>query len=72
MRSCSMPSWTLAAVSRTAQSGRDGHRIQHHQTALLLLQDLKRLESCVSWMRQLRVKPSPITLGKPIPGLLEV
>eukprot|EP00439_Symbiodinium_sp_Y106_P085642 s357_g29.t1 len=27
------------------------------------LKDLKRLESCVSWMRQLRVKPSPITLG---------
>ncbi|CAJ1361556.1 unnamed protein product [Effrenium voratum] len=27
------------------------------------LKDLKRLESCVSWMRRLKVKPSPITLG---------
>ena len=27
------------------------------------LQDLKRLESCVTWMRQLKVRPSPITLG---------
>lgn len=28
-----------------------------------MLQDLKRLESCVNWMRRLKVKPSPITLG---------
>lgn len=27
------------------------------------LKDLKRLESCVNWMRRLNVKPSPITLG---------
>jgi len=27
------------------------------------LKDLKRLESCVNWMRRLKVKPSPITLG---------
>ncbi|CAK8995420.1 unnamed protein product [Durusdinium trenchii] len=27
------------------------------------LKDLKRLESCVNWMRHLKVKPSPITLG---------
>ncbi|CAE7445202.1 unnamed protein product, partial [Symbiodinium pilosum] len=27
------------------------------------LKDLKRLESCVTWMRQLKVRPSPITLG---------
>mmetsp|Transcript_2426 Transcript_2426/g.5760 ORF Transcript_2426/g.5760 Transcript_2426/m.5760 type:complete len:756 (-) Transcript_2426:139-2406(-) len=27
------------------------------------LKDLRRLESCVTWMRRLKVKPSPITLG---------
>ena len=27
------------------------------------LKDLKRLESCMNWMRRLQVKPSPITLG---------
>ena len=45
------------------KQGPRAHTIPSSPASFESRQDLKRLESCVSWMRRLKVKPSPITLG---------